>query len=390
MPGAWVDLTVAARLAWREAGRRIRGEREPAVDLDALERDLRRAFAAIGAQVAEVAWIRLPATEPPWRDTGIALQAGEEASLFAAGRVYASRPLDVWVAPKKQLWARIGERGPIRSSSRDTQTLRAESAGRIYVGNYFPNDWADPSGARLQDDAVYRTVSGELRIAVVRWRSGALAGLNALAAAGDPHGAASSERERLQRGAAAPDGWRYLWHLGDAEIFRPCSDPSGAPAMCCDVRESNAGILQRAAPFVLAPGTALSWRWCVDALPGLMREDTVPSHDYLSIAVEFENGLDLTYYWSTELPVGAHFWCPLPNWKHREHHVVIRSGRQGLGVWHEERCDLHADAIRCLGGHPGDVVRVWLIASNVFKRQRGSCAYAAIRLGGGGRDHVVL
>ena len=42
------------------------------------------------------------------------------------------------------------------------------------------------------------------------------------------------------------------------------------------------------------------------ALPGLLREDSVPSHDYLSIAVEFENGLDLTYYWSTALPVGTH------------------------------------------------------------------------------------
>ena len=389
MTGAITDLTVAARLGLREIARRLRGDFEPEPDLDAFEDQLTRALATIREHVAEAAWIRLPATEPPWRDTGIALQAGEEATLFARGRAYASRPLDIWIPPKKQLWARIGERGTIRSATRDTSTLLAETAGNVYLGNYFPNDWKDATGARVQDDAVYRTLSGEIRILIVRWRASALAGLNALVAAGDPCAAASSERERLQRGPAAPDGWRYLWHLGDAEIFRPSVDPSGGPGMCCDM-EGDAGILQREAPFPLTPGTELSWRWRVDALPGVLREDTVPSHDYMSIAVEFANGLDLTYYWSKSLPVGTHYWCPLPNWRKREHHVVIRSGQGGLGGWCDERRDLHADAVRFLGGHPGDVVRVWLIANSIFKRQRGTCTYSGIRLSGGGQQRVVL
>jgi hypothetical protein len=380
MPGPLADLSVAARLALREGRRLLRGAREPAPDLDGFERKLSAAIAALPAGcVAEQRWIRLPASEPPWRDTGIRLRAGEEATLFACGRAYLSRPLDIWVGPRTQIWARVGERGPIRSSSRETSTLRASEDGALYVGNYFPNDWKDASGARVQDDAVYHGVSGEMRVLAVRWHGAAAEGLTELVKAGDPLGIASSERERLALGPVAPPGWHYLWHLGDAEIFHETQAPDGAPALLSEV-QGDVGILQREAPFLLRPGTELAWRWRVDAIPGLMREDTVPSHDYASLAVEFANGLDLTYYWSRELRPGTAYWCPLANWKQRELHVVVRSGATGLGAWHEERRDLYGDAIRYLGAHPGDVFRVWLIAVSVFKRQRGSCTYAGIRL----------
>jgi hypothetical protein len=390
MPSAFVDLQVAASLGLREAGRRLRGLREPAPDLGHFRDALDRALAALPPGLAaEHAWIQLPASEPPWRDSGIALRAGEELSYFAAGRTVVSSALDVWVTPKTQLWARIGEAGPIRSSSRDSNTLRAEHDGRVYFGNYFPNDWKDASGARVQDDAVYAGVGGEIWILVLRWRGRAEEGLAALAAAGDPLGVLASERERLALGEKAPAGWHHLWHLGDTEIFRASRGPSGEPALCCDV-SGDVGILQKDAPFALRPDTEIAWRWRVDALPGLLREDSVPSHDYLSLAVEFANGLDITYYWSKQLPVGAAYWCPLPNWRRREFHVVVRSGSAGLGVWHAERRSLYADALRWLGGHPGDVVRVWLIAVSLFKRQRGSCAYAGIRLCGGGEERAVL
>ncbi len=390
MPGALVDLSVAARLGLREVGRRLRGEREPAPDLPRFRDSLDRALAAMPAGlVAEHAWIRLPAREPPWRDSGIALRAGEESTWFAAGRVVVSSVLDVWVTPKTQLWARIGEAGPIRSSSRDSNTLRAQRDGRLYFGNYFPNEWKDATGARLRDDGVYAGMAGELWILAVRWRGRAEDGLAALAAAGDPLGVVAAERERLALGDPAPAGWRYLWTLGDAELFRPAEGPSGERALACEV-VGDVGILQHDAAFVLRPDTEIAWRWRIDALPGVLREDSVPSHDYLSVAVEFANGLDLTYYWSRELPVGTAFWCPLPNWKHREFHVVIRSGSEGLGAWHAERRNLHADALHAFGSHPGDVVRVWLIAVSVFMRQRGSFTVADIRLRGSADERVVL
>ncbi len=127
MPNTATDLRVAARLGLREARRWWRGERGTEPDLPRFRDALDRALAAIPDEfVAEHAWLRLPASEPPWRDSEIALRAGEEASYFAAGRAM----LDIWVTPKTLLWARIGAAGPIRSSSRDSNTLTGRANKR--------------------------------------------------------------------------------------------------------------------------------------------------------------------------------------------------------------------------------------------------------------------
>jgi hypothetical protein len=73
-----------------------------------------------------------------------------------------------------------------------------------------------------------------------------------------------------------------------------------------------------------------------------------------------------------------------------ELHVVIRSGSEGLGAWHAERRSLHDDALHWLGAHPGDVMRLWLIAASAFKRRRGRFEVADIRLRGGGAEHAAL
>jgi hypothetical protein len=38
------------------------------------------------------------------------------------------------------------------------------------------------------------------------------------------------------------------------------------------------------------------------------------THDYLSGAVELDNGQDLTYLWSSSLPIGTAFRCPIVWW----------------------------------------------------------------------------
>lgn len=390
MPGALVDLFVAGRLGARAIGRRLTGRLPAAPNVAGFRTGFERALAALPPGcAAEHRWITLPAREPPWRDTEIALRTGDEISWFAVGRVYASRAFDIWVAPKNQLWTRVGADGAIRSATRDSHTLRADRDGQVYLGNYFPNDWKDATGARLQDDAVYAGVSGETTVLLIRWARGAREGLEALARAGDPEGRVAGELERLTCGNGAPAGWHYLWHLGEAEIYKPSRTPEGRDAICCEV-EGDLGILQKQADFTLADDTTLSWRWKLDALPGLMREDSVPTHDYLSIAVEFENGWDLTYYWSRSLAPGTGYVCPLPNWKHREYHVVVRSGREGLGEWHTEERRLRDDYARYLGAPPSRVVRVWLIANSIFQRQLGRAAFSEIRVRGGGRELTVL
>jgi len=147
--------------------------------------------------------------------------------------------------------------------------------------------------------------------------------------------------------------------------------------VCCDTH-GDVGILRRPAALPLQPGTFLSWRWRVDSLPASLREDSLPTHDYLSIAVEFDDGQDLTYYWSAALPVGTVYRCPLPTWKDKETHVVVRSGLDDLGCWLDERRDVHEDYRRCIGGPARSIVRVWLIANSLFQRGHGRCEYSGI------------
>ena len=55
-------------------------------------------------------------------------------------------------------------------------------------------------------------------------------------------------------------------------------------------------------------------------------------HDYLSIALEFDDGQDLTWFWSCALPEGFSYRCPLDHWRHRETHVVVRTGTANLAA----------------------------------------------------------
>ncbi len=105
----------------------------------------------------------------------------------------------------------------------------------------------------------------------------------------------------------------------------------------------NAGILQRPVNLELKPQTKLSWRWIVEELPSLLPEDQLTSHDYLSIAAEFDDGQDLTYFWSRNLPVGKRLPLPDPRWTPLESHMVVRSGLTDLGKWVSDERDLYED-----------------------------------------------
>jgi hypothetical protein len=149
--------------------------------------------------------------------------------------------------------------------------------------------------------------------------------------------------------------------------------------------------LQYPIEAALDDDTVLEWRWRVDRLPSALPEHIQPTHDYLSIAVEYENGQDLTYYWSAALPVDTVFKCPLPWWDKRETHWVVRSGSAGLGTWTSESRLLKADYARAIpGAIPARVVRVWLIANSVFQRGQGEATFADIALVSGGKRIPIV
>ena len=319
----------------------------------------------------------LPADRPPWFDTGIDLAEGDSVTWIAGGRVYLSALLDIFVEPHFQLWGRIGD-GPVFRGTRGTHTFRAGCPGRLWLASYFPGEWADPSGTLATRPEDYRALRGSLAVILLRWSGEPLDGLRALRTV-VPHPLWDVEIDRLTNAVARPEGWQYLWFLGESEIYCAAKGEAGDTEIRCKTR-SDVGILQRDIDLPFAPGTRLLWSWKVDALPSALAEDILPTHDYLSIAVEFSNGIDLTYYWSAGLAVGKGYWCPLPTWKNREYHVTARSGTEELGHWIDEEKSLYDDYAAHIGAPPGHIRRVWLIANSMFQRGRGDCAYRSIRI----------
>lgn len=330
--------------------------------------------------VKDFHFIDLPANRAPWLPTGLRLEVGEQLTSIAIGRTYMTPTQELWLEPHFQLWFRIGEHGQIFRGTRYSHTFTVDAPGSLHLASYFPGEWSDRKGGQQIPREAYDMVSGGMRVLLIRWRAAALPGLLQTIERGDVDGLLQLEIQRLQQPVTPPENWDYLWFLGPAEIYRSGETKDKTAAICCRTHQ-DVGIIHKDAPFPLHADTRLRWSWKVDALPSDRAEDTVPTHDYLSIAVEFDNGQDLTYLWSAELPVGTGFRCPLPTWNARETHVVVRSGTTDFGRWLNEQRNVYDDYRNFVGGDmPGQIVRVWLIAVSLFQRKEGRCEYADIAL----------
>jgi hypothetical protein len=150
-------------------------------------------------------------------------------------------------------------------------------------------------------------------------------------------------------------------------------------------------ILQRyvEAPFIA--DSRVRWSWNVKSLPSVRAEDSRTTHDYLSLAVEFDNGQDLTYMWSAALEPEFSFRCPIATWRDRETHVVIRSGRENLGRWIAEERDLWRDYQNAIGSPPDRIVGLPGPNSRplVDRRQHLSARSRALRVSRYQTGHAV-
>lgn len=360
---------------------------------EGFEREVRSVLSPLtGQAIATYTVVHLDAEHAPWTDSGLTLAAGDRVTVLLQGRAWLSRHYDISLEAPLQVWRRIGDDGRITRSIDATDTFTADRAGPLQIKN-LPLRWLDPQGG-AQESGVRGNPDGGggVSIALIRWSPQANIGAALATLARQPNAPAwaAPALARLQTPPSAPDGWTYLWELGPAEIFREtrATGDDGGPTRRMHAHTRNdVAILQTAADAPLSPDTELRWSWKVDRLPGRSAENTVITHDYLSIAVEFDNGQDLTYLWSSALPVGEVFRCPLPGWKDRETHVVARSGAADLGKWLNESRNVWRDYAQAIGGEPPKrIVRVWLIANSVFGRGEGQAQFGNIRLGAGGRD----
>ncbi len=338
--------------------------------------------------IAEARLVVLPAARPPWTDTGILLRRDEWISVLASGCVVLSAALDLRLQPSLALWGRIGGRGPLLNGTRDTASFQAPHDGGLELAIYN-GEWATQDGALATPVDAYAASEGTIEALLVRWRGAPEDGLSALARLLPDDPLIAGELDRLRHALPPPEGWRHLWFLGPTECFHDRRE-DGRPAIQVDTRGS-VGIVQKPVVALLGPETTLAWRWRVDELPAIAPEDSPIAHDYVSLALEFENGQDLTWYWSAALPAGTHYRCPLPTWAARETHWVVRSGSAGLGEWQHEERRVAADYRAAIGADvPARVVAVWLIAVSVFGRRRGRATFADVILRDGARELCVV
>jgi DUF3047 family protein len=338
----------------------------------------------IAEEAAEARLVEIPADRRPWSATGMRVTAGDAVTWLAWGCAYLIRPLGLGAGPSLGLLGRV-QGGPPQMSARETFTFTADRDGAIELGGRFPGE-LQPDGSITVDRVPFRVMRGRFTAVVARWGSATdpEAALRMLAAR-DPSGLCAVEAARLADPPQAPQGWEHHPLLGREDVYR--ASPDG---MAADCRHSNA-IIRRAAEAPLTPTLRLRWSWRVDELPSRLPEDTQLTHDYLSVALEFDDGRDLTWQWSCALPEGFAYRCPLEHWRHRETHVVVRSGTADVGRWVDEDRHVLADHLAAIGGSvPARVVRTWLLSGGLFQGGTARAEFGRIELIDGERVIRVL
>ena len=277
-------------------------------------------------------------------------------------------------------------RGPALSGTGATFTTAAPHDGPIEVCSLSPGELGRDDGI-VYDPVLPRALfGGGFDVVVAAWPSGTDVSERLTEAVGhDRTGSCAGELDRMANPITPPGGWEPHRHIPLAGLHRQRDNE-------IDVRSrGQVEILCHEAQVTLTETLRLRWRWRMDQLPASSAEDTLFTHDYMSVAVEFDDGRDLTYHWSVDMPSETSYCCPLPHWREREWHLVVRSGSGGLGEWQDEERTVAADRATAIGGAtPLKVARVWLIVTCVCGGGEARGSYADIELVDDARTVRVL
>lgn len=340
-------------------------------------KSLSTALSAVTSEVIDSFCYKvLDGNQRPWIGSGIHVTRGQAYSMVGSGQINWSKSNpQLHAGPGFHLWSRVFPGGRIVNVTRVSGSFIADCDGEIQLGIYL-GMWRDEYGALDTPDSAFSRLSGALEVCLMSWRCAALEALDELA--GQINSTLlETERERLQTTALAPAGWNYLFEIGTSDVFRDCG--ARPPRICLDASNDQA-IIRKAVDFPLSPTTRLNWRWRLLEHPSVAAEDTPRTHDYISLAAEFDNGRDLTWIWSTSLPTETWFACPIKAWQPRETHYVVRSGTQlGDKAIAEER-HVYADVAKSMGPPPARIVAIWLIAVASFQHGTARAEFEEIRL----------
>jgi Protein of unknown function (DUF3047) len=339
------------------------------------------------AALAVSRYMQLPAQQPPWTSTGVRLRRGQCYTVLGAGLIHWSRRHPhLYGGAGFHLWARVSPGGRVVNMIRNSSSFVADVDGDLELGIYL-GMWRDAFGQLDTPAASYARLEGALEVLVLAWQGDSLSGLKALHAR-CPAPPLSAEIQRLAAPVRVPPEWDYLLETGSSDIYRDCSG-AGQPRICLHATDDQ-GILRKPLDFALTPTTRLSWRWRLDEHPSRVAEDTNATHDYVSIATEFDNGRDLTWIWSSALPIETWFDCPIKAWSSRETHYVTRSGFAAAGQWCSESRAVYDDVVLAMGSPPARIVAVWLICVASFQHGTARASFEKIELHDGEQRLAVL
>ena len=321
------------------------------------------------AETPKITKLELSNALAGWIGTGISLEVGDPFEVDARGMWDAEGLI---LAPRHVLWYRVSEDGTARNFPSDDLFAVSEASGELEIAIRPPSFyWFDKQGTFPPEilEAPEIAVSFALDIR----QSGA------------SHRMRQSETDKnlIQTLDGSEDkpakGFEYLTVLGESEVWsgRVVNNEYSISAKLAD----DVGIIKMPVNIELSESTLFSFDWLYHSLPAVAPETSVAGHDYLSIALEFDNGQDLTWMWSKFLAEGTSFTCPLPWWSERETHYVLDSGFDGLGKWKSHSRNIFDDYAEAVGGDPPKkIVGIWLIANNLFAKQDASASFRNITL----------
>jgi hypothetical protein len=338
----------------------------------------------VAEAAAKAQLVDIPVNHRAWTATRIEVARGEAVTWLSWGRSYLIRPLGLGVGPSLGLLGRV-HGGPPQMSARNTFTFAADRDGLIEFSARFPGE-LQKDGVIAVDRVPYGVMRGGFTAVVARWagETDPRAALQTLAAR-DPSGLCAIESARMADPPLPPQGWDHHPLLGHEDVYRSSSN-----GIAADCRHTIA-IIRQVADAALTPTLRLRWSWRLNELPSQLPEDTPLTHDYLSVALEFDDGQDLTWHWSCALPEGFAYRCPLEHWRRRETHIVVRSGSADIGRWVDDERPVLADHQVAIGGPvPVRVVRCWLISASLFQGGTGRAEFGRIELVDGERVIRVL
>lgn len=340
-----------------------------------------------GKEIVGLKVLNLSADIGPWLDTGLSLKPGDKVTMLVDGKMWLSRALNLSFNAPFATWARISSKGPIFRGARNTNTFTVSNSGNLQLKLHPGVRWLDTTGNYLGDPAaVNPDAGGGVNVAIIQWSPTADVSkeLKRLADTAPSATWTAAELDRQLNQKTPPNGWKNIWEGDTSEIFTEVEVPTAqnAPSKAIELNmHDDAAIIEKETPLDLTPQTTLSWKWKAVKLPSQASENSLPTHDYMSIAVKFDNGRDLTFFWSKDLPVDTTFHCPLPGWAHRETHVVARSGTADLNKWLSEDKNILEYYKKAIGGPlPKKITHVWLIGVSFLQHVDGVSQFGDIEL----------